>query len=243
MEEHVLLYGHSFVRQLKRFTEVRKMVNYGFDREETVVHMVGGLSQRDKINLVHEARGRLSQTLGQLPPIHVAVICLGTNDLCQFFMTAPSKIAKEVVEIGQLFLDNGVRRVAFIPCFPRYAPKGFSTKSLMFSAAGVYTLKDCEDKFRVRRAAFNEELDRLVKLEQHMEVMEMKGLRVDLEEKLPGGLHFSDAANRTFLNTLKRESIYMCRKARGRQGRLRLPRGASNAYSRRHRFEARTYRR
>ncbi len=92
MVQHILLYGHSYIRHLRNFVRNTKLNNLSLDVSDIHVHMVSGLSKFDKINLIGDAKARVTQTLQRLPPINVVLILLGTNDLCQF----PEKGGKEI---------------------------------------------------------------------------------------------------------------------------------------------------
>ncbi len=71
--------------------------------------MVSGLSKFDKINLIGDTKARVSQTLQRLPPIDVVLILLGTNDLCRFREKGGKEVARDVLDLGLLFLHCGVK--------------------------------------------------------------------------------------------------------------------------------------
>ncbi len=120
MAQQVLLLGHSYVRHLRTIMGQYNCGNLDLHESSIQVHCVSGLSPRDKINLIHEAEAHVGQILDSLPDIDVVVIILGSNDLCSFMDKSATRIANELIDLGQTLLCHGVKCVAFAACLPRF---------------------------------------------------------------------------------------------------------------------------
>ncbi len=161
-------------------------VNLGLDPERQSVHIYSGVGKWDKINLIREAKERTVQILAELPPIEVAVLVLGSNDLaCQVEKT-PEKIASTLIDLGLILIKNGIKRVAFVQCLPRFGWGAFKRFCTLDEEADVWTLPDLEATFEER---FNEKLQEWVKGHDDMDFIVLRGLRDDVRSKFFDGLH------------------------------------------------------
>ncbi len=229
MAQEVLLLGHSFVRHLKSFMRRSQVFNMTLDPASISMHVYGGLDRFDKINLIHEARSRVVQILGDLPAIDVAILILGSNDLSSDVERNPKKIANSLVELAQVLLDNGVKRVAMVQCLPRYGWAAFKRFCTLDAEEEVWTLDDLEQMFEDRVRQFNKQLKERAEATPGMDFICLKGLRREVREKFADGLHLDSEGQRSLMRTLRRETIYNCRKALGgREGFGRRRRRRSN---------------
>ncbi len=68
MAHQVLLLGHSYVRLLDGHMRRFGFVNLQMNPEIYDVHIAGDLGKSDKIIMTQDARDRVLQILGELPP-------------------------------------------------------------------------------------------------------------------------------------------------------------------------------
>ncbi len=215
--------------------------NLRLEEDSIQVHPMSGLNPGDKINLIQEADARIGQILQALPPLDVAVLILGSNDLCFYLDRSPATIANQLIDLGQTLLCRGVKRVAFAACLPRFGWGAFKHMCTLDQGDDVWTLDDLEYCFNERVRAFNGYLIERVCEVQDFDFITMRGLRQDIFEKLYDGLHLGFDGQNTLLRTLRREIIYNCRKARG--GRIGFGRRKRRRQNRRRHSQAQYYRR
>ncbi len=75
---------------------------------------------------------------------------LGTNDLSYYETESPTRIASRLYDLAMVLLRNGVKRVAFVPCFPRVGFYAFRKRSEDSQFLGSQTLEEMEANFASR---------------------------------------------------------------------------------------------
>ncbi len=218
MASHVLIIGHSYARHLNSFLRRNDIANLGLDPQKQIVHVSSGVSRRDKINLICQAKHRIVQILGDLPSIDVAIVILGSNDLCHFYLKPAHLISAECYRFGETLINNGVRRVVFVPCLPRFEPEGFSKNCPFYRSRNVWTMTDCVEMFKRRCKVFNDMLSKFTKIHPAMVMANMKGFKGPVQHLLKRGLHLNDVGHAKFLNVLQHEAVFHCNKALGPEG-------------------------
>ncbi len=215
MAHRILLFGHSYVRHLDGHMKRFGFPNLRLNPEIYDCEIVGGIDRADKIVMISDAQERVIQVLGDHPPMDVCVLMLGTNDLSYYETQSPTRIASRLYDLAMVLLQNGVRRVAFVPCFPRVGFYAFRRRSKDSQFLGSQTLEEMEQNFACRAREFNHILLGWANEHRQLDMVVLKGLRSRVEEHLYDGLHLNRQGQTTLMNILRREMNYLCHKAMG----------------------------
>ena len=149
--ENVLVVGHSFIRRLETFGPPIILKN-----QDAIVNLCGHL-RTTRLNLITDLIGHERWYVNTFGVPKVLVLCLGTNDICNYPFKSPEEIVDDLLRVLDHFLDMKVRRVLLVECLPRFGIPNLWDTPFRWRE-GANTLADAEIQFQQCVNRFNNQI-------------------------------------------------------------------------------------
>ncbi len=198
--------GHSFVRRMFYDGFQKNQMELDFTR---VVWK--GWNRNQPINLIKDVSCNIAEIMDDVGEIDVMFLFLGSNDLITFEFHTPETVADWLFNLAKKLLDQGVKRVCFTECLPRFGARGICRKGTYWGV--VNSIDQDEIYFADRVVKFNNRLKFWVEEECRMGFQPLFGFREDIRNLLYDGIHLDGSAREKLRVVLQRAVLVESHKA------------------------------
>ena len=219
MLENIVIYGHSFVRELREMGETDPdLYNLGLNVETSPVWYINPLDGEDVVfaNQIYDWMNKYTDHVK-----NTTLLCMdiGTNDLKSWHKDAGKSLAANVFTAAIRLRDAGVQRVCIfevmyrdgLACLP-VARRAHATQAEIDAA--VVRFNRSVDEYNTHIKALCVESDQASKGAVSIKFLQWKGIKEHHPDNLRDGLHLTDHFKRVYWKNMRRYVIREVKKAR-----------------------------
>ena len=215
MLENIVVFGHSFVRELREMgaTDPSKY-NLGLDVDTSPVWFINPLAGEDVVfaNQVYKYPDQVKNTT-------LLLMDIGTNDLKSWHKDAGRSLAANVFTAAIRLRDAGVKRVGIfevmyrdgLACVP-VARRAHATQAEIDAA--VTRFNKSVDEYNDQLKSLIVEADTASKGVLSIKFLQWKGIKEHHPDNLRDGLHLTNPFKEVYWKNMRRYAIREVKKAR-----------------------------